>query len=208
MQAGLLDSDESGRQQSQQYLNRALELDPNLASAHILLADQLRSSDWEQARQGYERARQLAPNDPFVLQPYTAFLFRSGQHAEAVATALRLAELDPIIGTYVLGNVHHWAGNNDDAREVLLRAVERDPTEAGTRLTLGFVEVAQGNFTEALEQLQLGEQLLGGTVPGFGVVSETAYAYARAGSIADAERFFGQIADPSNSQLAHMALGS
>ena len=82
-----------------------------------------------------------------------------------------------------------------------------DPTWGGFRFSLAFAEIARGNYGIALENLQLGEQLRGDQVPGTGVISEVAYAYARVGRIEDAERFFSLIDEPDEARLAHLELG-
>jgi len=206
IRAGVLDSHESGIRLAQDNLDSALELDENLALAHIRLANQLRVSDWEKARERYELAYQLAPNDPRLLQGYAAFLSGSGLHEEAIEKAARLAELDPTNGLPMLASVHHNSGDNDAAIEYLRRYIDHEPTWGDPRISLAFAEIARGNLNEALAHLRLGEQLLGGQVPGTGVVSEISYAYARAGSLEDAERFFSQIEQPADSRLAHMEL--
>lgn len=81
---------------------RALAIDDRLGVAHAVLASVLRYSDWDStgARERFERALQLSPNDPHVLITYARYLLEveaRGQEAFSIsARAVALAPFDPL----------------------------------------------------------------------------------------------------------------
>jgi tetratricopeptide (TPR) repeat protein len=80
---------------------RALEIDDRLGGAHAVLGGVRLYHDWDftGARRSYERAVELSPNDPGVLDGYRNYLlFAEGRTEEALVISerfLRLAPLDP-----------------------------------------------------------------------------------------------------------------
>ncbi len=80
---------------------RAIELAPDLAAAHIMLAN-LYSNQWRwrDAEEHYLRAQALAPNDPEFYFAYTDWLGSQGRTEEALAAAQRAVELDPMAPMY------------------------------------------------------------------------------------------------------------
>jgi DNA-binding winged helix-turn-helix (wHTH) protein/tetratricopeptide (TPR) repeat protein len=76
---------------------RAIELDPNLAQAHFVLAENLFHAhlDWEQAGREYRQALALNPKDSETHRGYAFYLASLGRHDEAIASIIRARELDP-----------------------------------------------------------------------------------------------------------------
>ena len=110
---------------------RALALDEGSALAHAALSQVLwrYDRDWEAGRRELERAVEISPNDPLVLDRYSHYLFHLGRHDDAIAAALRavaVAPLDPRIRTeYATRFVQ--AGRFERGREELLRVIESAP---------------------------------------------------------------------------------
>jgi tetratricopeptide (TPR) repeat protein len=76
---------------------RALELDPDLAEAHVLLANVLQQQwHWADAEAEYRRALELNPNDADAHARLALWLYVQGRTDEAVAWAKRGRELDPL----------------------------------------------------------------------------------------------------------------
>jgi TolB-like protein len=76
---------------------RAIAIDPNLAAAHIALGGLYANAwHWRDAEQQFKQAQALAPNDPEFLFVYTDWLGAMGRTDEALATAQRAVELDPM----------------------------------------------------------------------------------------------------------------
>jgi DNA-binding winged helix-turn-helix (wHTH) protein/tetratricopeptide (TPR) repeat protein len=76
---------------------RALELNPNLAQAHLALAENLFHAhlDWEQADRKYRQALILDPANAESHRHYAFYLASLGRHDEAIASISRARELDP-----------------------------------------------------------------------------------------------------------------
>ena len=76
---------------------KALELDPDLADAHVLLADMyMRQWKWAEAEAEYRRALDLNPNDAAAHDGFSDWLLCHGRMEEALAWARRARDLDPL----------------------------------------------------------------------------------------------------------------
>ena len=76
---------------------RALEIDPNLASAYSVLGDVFRDRyEWGKARQNYLRALQLNPDDSESNGQYAQMLWRVSYFDEALEYSSRAVDLDPL----------------------------------------------------------------------------------------------------------------
>ncbi len=81
-------------------LERALEIDPTLATAHVRLASYFRwfQGDLAAANAAFARAVELAPNDPQVLGYRWSQAVRDGRFAEAIEIGRRSLAADPLSG--------------------------------------------------------------------------------------------------------------
>jgi TolB-like protein/Tfp pilus assembly protein PilF len=79
---------------------RALELDENLGGAHLVIGGLQLVNDWDFSgapRRALERALQLSPSDPFVLNAYAWYLLiAEGRLGEAFAVSERLLRVAPL----------------------------------------------------------------------------------------------------------------
>jgi adenylate cyclase len=104
---------------------RALQLDPELASAHQVLGDVLRDRyRWLDAEASYRRALVLAPNDVEANSQYGQMLTRLGLGGAAIPFVERAAELDPLaaIAPAALGMLRHTAGDAAAGMALVRRA--------------------------------------------------------------------------------------
>ena len=96
----------------------ALELAPDLASAHIMLGN-LYTNEWKWAlaEQHFQRAQALAPNDPEFYFAYTDWLAAQGRTEEALQAAKRAVDLDPMAPMYrnLYGYLLHYSKRYDEA---------------------------------------------------------------------------------------------
>lgn len=102
---------------------RALHLNPDLAEAHNALAGAtlLHELNFELAEREFRRALELNPNYPQALAWYGLFFLQ-------------------------------WiSGRTDEARDVLVRAVQLDPLSAYANTILAFSHMSSGRFSEAVE---------------------------------------------------------
>jgi len=85
---------------------KALELDPELAEPHVLLADVYQKQwQWSDADAEYKRALELNPNDATAHERFAVWLLCQGRTDEALAWVQRARELDPLGGA---GITHGW----------------------------------------------------------------------------------------------------
>jgi DNA-binding winged helix-turn-helix (wHTH) protein len=78
-------------------LDRVLELDPDNARAWLRKAELYWLADWDlqTAEHAYQRAIELAPDDPQNYLPYSEFLLSLGEFERSEAVLQRLREADP-----------------------------------------------------------------------------------------------------------------
>jgi serine/threonine-protein kinase len=100
-------------------IERALELDPDLAEAHDLRARYafVWEWDWEGAGRGFRRALELNPNFPDARVVYSQYLGILGRHGEALEQAARGAALDPLRFFYRQQHYERlaWMGRYEEA---------------------------------------------------------------------------------------------
>jgi len=111
-------------------LRKLIELQPDSAQAYNALGYSYaeRNLRLPEARQLVEKALQLAPNDPFILDSMGWVLYRQGDSAGALPYLQRAyaQRADPEIAAH-LGEVLWMLGRKDEARSVLREAEKKDP---------------------------------------------------------------------------------
>lgn len=114
-----------------QYLNRALELDPNSAYAHYVAASVafMTEWDWEKGEKEFLMAIELNPNDALTRLFYAYLLMNLRRSGEAVLQADLGKELDPlepiVLGMH--GHVMLDAGNYQSATNSVEKALSLNP---------------------------------------------------------------------------------
>jgi TolB-like protein/DNA-binding winged helix-turn-helix (wHTH) protein/Tfp pilus assembly protein PilF len=110
---------------------KALELDPDLAQAHVLLAKIHFQSDWDWPRTEteFKRAIELNPNLASAYAYYAYFLQAMGRNPEALAAVHRAVELDPLSVPNICdeGRILYRARQFENAVARYQRALELDP---------------------------------------------------------------------------------
>src|SRR5207253_2481624 len=105
---------------------KALELDPELAEAHVRLADVYQKTwRWSDAEAEYKRALELKPNDPSAHLGFASWLLCRGRTEEALRWAQRARELDP------LGAIGSGTGGFCSMRAAIRRGYARVAQRAG-----------------------------------------------------------------------------
>ncbi|HEX6737421.1 MAG TPA: tetratricopeptide repeat protein [Vicinamibacteria bacterium] len=175
---------------------KALELDTDLAEAHVALAGVLGllGWDWAGAERELRRGLDLDPSDPTGHHWYSHVLRTQGRLDEALAeirTASSLAPLSLIIGTD-LGNMLLYAGDLDGAARQYRSILEMDPTFAPAHRGLGRVQLAQGEVAAAVGTFEKAVSLSDN--PRY--QAWLAYAYVKAGRQADARALLGKLGHP------------
>jgi TolB-like protein/DNA-binding winged helix-turn-helix (wHTH) protein/Flp pilus assembly protein TadD len=109
--------------------SRALELDPDLAAAHVAAGAvrQFFDWDWTSAEQEYRRALELEPRNADILS--------------------------------FMGSITRTLGRLDESREFHRRAVELDPLEERNYAALGILDYFMGKFQDAEAEFRTGHAL-------------------------------------------------
>jgi type IV pilus assembly protein PilF len=140
-------------------LQRALELSPNLASAHNAIAivyDQLGQLD--EAGQHYQKAVSLAPKDSSVLNNYGTFLCKRNQLSEAEQYFLRALE-NPLYETPALAYENAGLCAVRVPNTVKAEKYFRDALQINPRLPVSLYQMAvisfdRGDYLSARAYLQ------------------------------------------------------
>jgi tetratricopeptide (TPR) repeat protein len=139
--------------------NRAVQLDPQLAEAHVSLGfcQFCHRWDWAAAEREFRRAIELNPRSTPARYWLGWGYSCVGRHEEAIELCRRAVELEPFsaIDQTFLGWMYYYAGNFDEAEQQLRKVVELDKNQRfvfGTWL-LGKVYVATGKYDLALQEL-------------------------------------------------------
>src|ERR1700719_133705 len=177
---------------------KALELDPELAEAHVLLADaQQKQWHWVEAEAEYKRALELNPNDAAAHLGLSEWLLCQGRTEEALARAQRARELDPLgaSGTGLgygasIGWILVHARRYDEAVRELRSTLAVHPDDALALWSLGFVLIAKGQSEEAIDVLEKTESIMDRSPGSIGLL---ATAYAHAGRRNQALRLLGEL---------------
>ncbi|MEM7582030.1 MAG: winged helix-turn-helix domain-containing protein [Acidobacteriota bacterium] len=144
---------------------RALELDPESARAHLtqsMVAVAARW-DWQAGESALERARELAPDAADVRFWQGIFLSARGRHAEAVAateSALASDPTSPVFNTGLAWRLFE-ARRNDEAIAQSHRALGLTPDYYDAWDNHKWIQVTLGNATEAVEAWARADELDG-----------------------------------------------
>lgn len=170
------------RKKVRELADKALEMNPDIAQAHISKAVLLEYEwDWKGVEREYLRALQLEPANVQGLQWYATVLSKFGRWDEAIRTVERALELDPMSSTLrrSAGAIYLASGNTAKARTILETALAEDPDAPGARSYLSQVYALEGDFDRAIQVLDEEAARLGEDVDlGF----ERAHVYALAGN--------------------------
>jgi serine/threonine-protein kinase len=166
---------------------KALELDPDLADAHAVLAHAtMLTGDMKLAESEFRRALELDANDVSALHWYSHLLMRQKRWDESLALSKRLLELDPMGYWNVhLGEHYRLKGDRALALEQFRRAVELDANLPNAQWELGRFLLEDGHVAEAIPHLEVAHRL----DPDAPILRRSlAEAYKKSGRAADAAR--------------------
>jgi tetratricopeptide (TPR) repeat protein len=142
------------------YLQGAAAADPQNPALQAEIGNFLaEAGDLPKAESFYERATQLAPQDPLYWRILAEFSIRYGGQIRQLALpaarqAVILSPHDPA-ALDVMGQALFLLGDYDSAGRFLLRAVQSDPGYAPAHLHLGMNALMLGQSSFALQQLTL-----------------------------------------------------
>jgi TolB-like protein/tetratricopeptide (TPR) repeat protein len=171
---------------------KALELDPGLTEARVLLATALqRDWQWAEAEAEYKRAIELSPSDPGAHAGLANWLACQGRTDEALVWARRAQELDPLAFHGVqVGEVLFFSRRYEEAIRELRTGLTVEPNDSGALWLLGFALTGAEQHDEAISTLEKAATLSDRSPAVLGVLVR---AYAHGGRRNDALRIVDEL---------------
>ncbi len=171
---------------------KALELDPELAEARVLLADTLQKEwRWPEAQAEYKRAIELSPSDAGAHAGLASWLLCQGRTEEALVWARRAQELDPLaLHGLGIGWILFHARRYDEAIRELRTVLAIEPENPRVLWFLGFALIGAEQFDNAIQTLEKAASLSDRSSAVLGVLVR---AYARGGRRTEALRVLDEL---------------
>ncbi|HTS11945.1 MAG TPA: tetratricopeptide repeat protein [Candidatus Limnocylindrales bacterium] len=171
---------------------KALELDPSIAEAHILLGTTLQQEwQWAKAEAEYRKALELSPNDARAHAAFAYWLLCQGRTSEAVDWIERAREIDPVAMSGAdVGWMLFLAHRYDEAIHEIRGTLAVNPNDASALWALGFALIENNQPGEAIPVLEKAASL---TNRSAGVLAVLIRAYAHAGKHNEALRVLAEL---------------
>jgi TolB-like protein/Tfp pilus assembly protein PilF len=145
---------DEGFERAREAAQRALQLSPDLAAAHVELGlvQQGHDWDWAAADASFRRALELAPGDAHALVAAAGLARVLGRLDEGLELMRKAVALDPLSARAhrQLGLCHVVAGRRDDALAAFKVALDLNPTAGLTHAFMAITRLLQGHAREAL----------------------------------------------------------
>jgi serine/threonine-protein kinase len=141
---------------ARELVQRALQIDPDDAEAHVVLAGILHMWDWDWAgaEREFVRAIRTNPGSARAHFQYGAYLQSTGLVDSAVAELRRAQAIDPL-SAIILGQLawaHIWAGRPDSALYWTRMALDLEPHFGPALWVRGMAFAAQGQHDSSIAQ--------------------------------------------------------
>ena len=141
-------------------MDRAMELDPNLAESHVDAADLIfhRDWNWQQGLAEFQRAVEMDPGSVDARQHYAIALWQLGRFQDAIREMRRTRELDPLSPGINLSfaSLLSDSGDFEAAETQFKKTIELEPTYATAYVGLaalyednGQLDLATRNYRKA-----------------------------------------------------------
>ena len=197
-----------------EFAERALQLDPELAEAHLSLAAALGGAfDWRNAQVEFDRAIELNPNLAWAYEIYAWYLGGAGRLDEAIAKDKKAIELDPLNSFFqaALAYFLYHARRYDDAIVQIKKTLELDPASALAHHLSGCCLLWKGDTAGAIAEFQRSKIM----VAGAWYQGLLGYAYAISGDRPKAEQILRELEEMAKRQYVsstafadiHLGLG-
>jgi eukaryotic-like serine/threonine-protein kinase len=180
---------------------KAVELDETLGEAHVSRGFILGLYDWDLpgADKEFLRAIELNPNNSNAHHLCCIILLHAGRLDDAMSEERRAVELDPLspVANRAEGAMFFYQRKYDQAIEQLKKTLDLAPNFGLAINDLGEAYLEKSMFAEAIAEFEKGVAMpLGKVAP----LSSLAYAYARAGRKAEAQKILDQLNKLSKQQ--------
>jgi len=147
---------EEGWPKAEWAVTKALQLDDQLAEAHLDLAalKMVYYLDWAGTEREAKRAIELSPGFDEIHYVYSFFLVVMSRFHEAIAEGKRALACNPfsVRISQHLGYALYCARNYDEAIQQYGKALELDPNDASVYEALGDTHERKGEYRKAVEQ--------------------------------------------------------
>lgn len=134
---------------------RALEINPDLSTAHSVLGDVYRDRyEWSKAMVSYQRALSLNPDDVEANEQYAQMLWRARYFDEALKYSARAIELDPLswLNLTVHATLLYASGDRAASWPHMERALEMTGRSRDYPLRLAIImSISEGNIQRAIQ---------------------------------------------------------
>ena len=179
---------------AKESVQKALELDNELAEAHNSLAELLYrfDRDWAGSEREFKRALELDSNYAPAHHWYSMYLAFLGRRQQALAEAQKAYELDPlspVVGAN-LAKILLENGQHAKAIDQAKRTLDLEPNSAVTHAVLGMVCEDQKMYADAITEYKTALQLGGSPGEMRGLLG---YVYASTGDLGDAEKMIREL---------------
>lgn len=137
---------------------KALELDDQMAEAHVSMGN-IKSSfewDWAGAEGEFKRAVWLNPYYAPARQYYANFLTKVGRIDQAIAEIQQAHEIDPLSLSVnlTMAKIYHYARRYDEALRKAREILEMEPLFGPANGVIGLVNLDLGRHKEAIKEMK------------------------------------------------------
>ena len=171
---------------------QALELDPNLAAAHVLLGDVhlLFDWDWAAAQTEYRRALDINPSSPEAQLGYATYLATLGHFDEALSRVQQAYLFDPLAidSRNDALWIYYFSGRVPETLQQCQKAIELEPTADLPYAMLAMAYAQMGQRSETLRAADNAIRLTNSPT----VIATTASALARVGQSREAKQLLSK----------------
>jgi eukaryotic-like serine/threonine-protein kinase len=192
---------------------KAVELDENLAEAHLAVAGvKIDAWDWAAAEREIKRTLELNPNLVRAHRLYGIYLRIHGRREEAVAELNRARELDPLSISSSQARVNALAifRQNAEALDLAKKILELDKSNPNAQESVGQFYTRVGQYREAIAAYQESIKL-GNNSPDVQILLGAAYAHLgerdKARTILERYESGKEYNSPVDLAVLHVALG-
>lgn len=179
-------------------IEKALQLDDNLAEAHAAMGDYKLSYEWAWPEADHElkRAIELDPNNSAAYATYGTYFQTIVQFDTAEDYRKRTRELDPLsaVATANVGYPRYYGGDYDGAIAWFRKALELDPNFAWSHLWIGQALTEKNMPNEAIVEIEKAIAMSTGNIR---MKATLGYAHARAGDRPRAENIIKELKEAS-----------
>jgi TolB-like protein/Flp pilus assembly protein TadD len=159
VKANILSFNRSGQKPGLQFADRALEIDPTLGSAYAAKGHlHHRAMRLTQARESFDVALSLNPNDIDILDDYSRFLSANGEPEKSLRLAARVLELDPGRLTYFAGR-QRVTGDLQGALQTYMAVIAAQPGDYSAHRGAALTELQMGNREAARSHARIASSL-------------------------------------------------